>query len=214
MDFDLFLTEPRWRVLEIIANCPSSPAEIAAQLNTSLAYVSQQLRLLEAANLVTKQRTKSVEKGRARVVYSLTQENAYIGSLIKGFAFKKKIKLSNYHKAILKIWSLENPQTHEPASRAYNSLLPHLKEIEAIFLVPNSAHAKPSIAVVSSSRKLKPLVESIERELKPLSSELVSIKLLTKEEFAKRFSLAKLIPLHDPNCLLGELKGGELKSER
>jgi DNA-binding MarR family transcriptional regulator len=69
MDIDSFFTSPRWKVLEILAKTPSSPMEISKQLNTSIAYISQQLKLLEAAGLVTKVRTRATERGKPRTLF-------------------------------------------------------------------------------------------------------------------------------------------------
>jgi len=57
METDYLLSSARWDILKIISEKPSSPIQIAEKLNTTVSHVSQQLRLLEAAGLVTKKKT-------------------------------------------------------------------------------------------------------------------------------------------------------------
>ena len=62
MEVDVFLGNQRWKILEFLAHKPSSPSEVSKHIKTSVAYVSQQLKLLEVAGLIVKEKTGSVEK--------------------------------------------------------------------------------------------------------------------------------------------------------
>ena len=55
MELDSFLASPRWDILRIISENPYSPIEIAERTKTTVSFVSQQLKLLEAAGLVKKE---------------------------------------------------------------------------------------------------------------------------------------------------------------
>ena len=57
MNYDSFLSTPRWEILQILAEKPSSPIEIAEKLGTTVSYASQQLTLLSAAGIVFKKKT-------------------------------------------------------------------------------------------------------------------------------------------------------------
>jgi len=94
MELDSFLASPRWEILQILTQKPSSPIEIAAKINTTVSFVSQQLKLLEAASLVKKARTGAVEKGKPRTLFLLSKEIAYIIHFQK---ISRKNKLLNFH---------------------------------------------------------------------------------------------------------------------
>ena len=102
MDLETLLTGTKWEILEILASRPSSPLELAEKLSTTIANISQQLRLLQTAGLVQKQRTGSGQAGKPRVLFSLSDNYAFITILSKGFAKKKLIKISSKQKEVLK----------------------------------------------------------------------------------------------------------------
>jgi len=83
MELDMFLVEKRWEILKILADRPSSPIELAEKLGTTVSYVSQQLKLLEAMNLIRKEKTGIAEKGKPRSVYSIQNELVYLTLLTK-----------------------------------------------------------------------------------------------------------------------------------
>ena len=98
MDLETLLTGTKWEILEILANKPSSPLELAKRLGTTIANVSQQLRLLQTAGLVKRKRTGSGKPGKPRMLFSLSADYAMITVLSKGFAKKKLIKISQKQK--------------------------------------------------------------------------------------------------------------------
>ena len=102
MDLETLLTGTKWEILELLASKPLSPLELAKKLNTTIANISQQLRLLQTAGLVKKQRTGSAKPGKPRMLFSLSNNYAFITVLSKGFAKKKLIKLSQKQKEALK----------------------------------------------------------------------------------------------------------------
>ena len=102
MDLETLLTGTKWEILEIISNKPSSPMEIAEKLNTTIANISQQLRLLQTAGLVKKQRTGSSKPGKPRMLFSLSDDYAFITVISKGFAKKKLIRISQKQKEAFK----------------------------------------------------------------------------------------------------------------
>jgi predicted transcriptional regulator len=94
MDLETLLTGTKWEILSIIAENPSSPLELAKKLNTTIANISQQLRLLQTADLVKKERTGSGKPGKPRMLFSLSDDFAMIIVLSKGFAKKKLVRLN------------------------------------------------------------------------------------------------------------------------
>ena len=88
------ITASKWDILNIIAQKPSAPLEIAKTLQTSIANVSQQLRLLEAAGLVTRKRVSNSQPGKPRALFSLSRDFCDISVLSDGFAEKKQLTLN------------------------------------------------------------------------------------------------------------------------
>lgn len=200
MDFDSFLTSPRWEILKIIAKKPSSPVEIAQELKTTVSYISQQLKLLDAAGIVKKKKTGTAEKGKPRTLFSLSNELLYLTVLTKSFSVKKLIHLTEHHKTILKIWLLDNADLHYYIEKFFWKLEENLNEIEAIF-IDNSA--EPKLIIVSEDKKLKQKIETFVEKLEKKISYLFVPKVQLKKVFSDF-----LIPLHDPTNLLNDLKGG------
>ena len=89
MDLDGLLTGTKWDIIKILAEKPSSPLELAKKLGTTIANISQQLRLLQTAGLTKKKRTGTGKPGKPRMVFSLSDDYALITIISKGFAKKK-----------------------------------------------------------------------------------------------------------------------------
>lgn len=193
---DSFLSSQRWAILEILAKRPSSPIEISKELGTSVAYVSQQLKLLDAAKLVEKEKTGLVERGKPRNVFSLAKELLHLTALTRGFPAKKTLYLNEHHKIILRIWLLEDNALHEVLERFYWAIKTELSDIEAIFL---DSSKKSRLVVVSDSKKTKKFVDVG-----------VEVLLVDRKDFEK-ISKEELHVIYDPKNLLLEknLKGGE-----
>ena len=202
MDFDLFLTSPRWDILKIICEKPSSPVEIAEILNTTVSYVSQQLKLLDAANLLTKEKTGAFEKGKPRTLFSLTKELAYISILSKNMSVKKLVPITDYHKIILKIWQLNDPSFHYFFEKLFWKIEEDLDEVQAMF-IDNSVGQNPKLLVVSESKILKLKLENYTKKF----SKNIEVYFISEPQI-KKFPFETLISLHDPNFFLERLKGG------
>jgi len=79
-----------------------SPSEISEKLNTTIANISQQLRLLQTAGLVKKKKTGSARPGKPRMLFSISDDFAFITILSKGFAKKKLVRINQKQKEALK----------------------------------------------------------------------------------------------------------------
>ena len=155
MDFDMLLSSPRWEILRIIAKKPASPVEIAEKLGTTVCYISQQMRLLEVAGLVKKERTGAVEKGKPRTLFSISEDIFYFILLSKSFSAKKLVK-TTYHQDILKIWSIEDSSLHSYIERLYWRLCDS-NDVEGFFIETSSPYR---IIIASKSKKLKQDIEA------------------------------------------------------
>lgn len=191
--------------MKIIAEMPSSPIEIAEKLNTTVSYISQQLKLLEVANLVVKTKTGFAEKGKPRNLYDISSEFLYLASLTKQGSSKKLLHLTEYHKSILNIWLLDDTSLHYPIEKLFWKLDENLGEIEGIFLERGFV---PKILVVSGSKEVKNTIDSFVKKF----DKKISYSFIQKSSLSK-VSIEALISLYDPNDFLGELKGGKILDE-
>ena len=107
MELEPVLTSSKWQILRILSERKASPTEIAKEINTTIANISQQLRLLEAYGLVKKERTAGKAKNRPRKLYSIAEDSVYFVAIAEKFAEKKKIRMTAHKKMVLKIWSIE-----------------------------------------------------------------------------------------------------------
>lgn len=202
MDLDSVLGLPRWKILELIAREPSSPIEIAEKIGTSVSYISQQLKLLEFGGYVRKEKTGASEKGKPRSVYSINKEILHLSSVFSGGSVKKEIILEDYHKAILRIWSLENSFFHYYLEKIYWKLEEEIDSIEAI-LCKESGN-KIEVLIISDSSKVKLLVNSLAKKFNAVAK----INVVSKNS---ERNYQDFITIHDPHFMLGvkkEVKGG------
>ena len=125
-------SEQKWNILRSLSSERLSPLQLADKLNTTIANISQQLRLLQAANLVKKEKIKNRDKGKPRTLFSLTEDCAYLIPTMQNFTDKKLLRVTEHHKTILKIWFLENQELHLFIEKLYWKIEPHLKEVQAI----------------------------------------------------------------------------------
>jgi len=102
MDIETLLTGTKWEILKLLAEKKLSPLEIAKKLNTTIANISQQIRLLQTAGLVKKEKTSAVKAGKPRTLFSISHDYAMVIVFSDGFAQKKLIKLTKEQKAQLK----------------------------------------------------------------------------------------------------------------
>jgi len=201
MDFDLFLSSPRWEILQIIALNPSSPAEIAKKLNTTVSYISQQLKLLDAAGLIVKKKTGEVKKGKPRTLFCLSNELLYLITLTKNFSEKKLIYLTEHHKTIIKIWLLYEPALHYTVEKFFWKLESNLNELKAIFI--ETSEIEPRILIVSDNKALKLKIDSFAKKLdKKINYLFIS------ENQLEKFLSKNLVALYDSTNILNQLKGG------
>ena len=132
LELEPVLTATRWSILKILAERKASPMEMAKELNTTIANISQQLRLLEAYGLVSKEKVQGKEKNKPRTLYSIAQDSVYYVTIANKFAQKKKVTLTNHKKTILKIWSLEKEGWQFHIEKFYWKVEPYLGKIKRI----------------------------------------------------------------------------------
>ena len=106
MEQETLFTASKWEILKLLERGALSPIELASLSRTSVANVSQQLRLLEMARLVKSERVPNRDKGQPRVLYSLADDSCYLIATAPSFVEKRQHGLSVHNKIILRIWFL------------------------------------------------------------------------------------------------------------
>jgi len=132
MDQETLFTASKWEILKLLSEQPLSPIELAAKSHTSVANISQQLRLLEMAGLVKSERVPNRDKGQPRILYSLVGDQSFLIAATNDFVEKKLLRLSAYNKAILRIWFYDDPDTRYILEKAFWRIEPRLKDIRQL----------------------------------------------------------------------------------
>jgi DNA-binding transcriptional ArsR family regulator len=132
MDQEILFTATKWDILRLLAHESKSPIQLAKLANTSIANVSQQLRLLDMAGLVKSVRVPNRDKGQPRLIYSLTKDVALVIMAGRGFAEKRQIDIDPVINASLRILLLPETEYHYPLTRAFWTLEPDLDKIHAL----------------------------------------------------------------------------------
>ena len=205
MDVDSFLAMPKWDILQIISERPSSPIEIAQITKTTVSYVSQQLKLLEAVGIVAKTKTGAFEKGKPRNVYSVREDFVHFTVLAQGYAEKKKLLLSDHHKTVLRIWMLSDDSLPVPLEKICLQLDSVLTDTVSVFL--DVSKKGRHLVFVSDDTSLKTkILSEIKKTGVKADTSFVSLS-----DFSKR-SFDALHTLFDPSGILkkeqDKLKGG------
>lgn len=162
MELDSFLASPRWDILKIIIDKPSAPMDISEQLGTTTSFVSQQLKLLEAAGIVKKQKTGAFEKGKPRSLFSISEESVYLIPLAKNISEKKLLPLSKEHKIILNIWYIEDNKLQIILQKFIWQIQPYLDKIEAISVYTKST---PKIYIISQDSTLTHQINEVQKKI-------------------------------------------------
>lgn len=108
------LVGTKWNILEIISTKPSYPKKIADELGTTIANISQQLKLLEAYGYVKSQRVDkgvgSRKKRKSRILYQLNKNQLAITSINPFNIKKQEIKQNslNTYLANILLYDLKN----------------------------------------------------------------------------------------------------------
>jgi DNA-binding transcriptional ArsR family regulator len=105
------LEDTRWQIIEAVASGTDTLQDIATATGTSVANVSQHLRLLEALGYVHKQpEPRSGRPGKPKNVYSLEKELAVVGMADHASAARRVSEPSNRYEQLLLRTVLIDPQ--------------------------------------------------------------------------------------------------------
>jgi len=179
--------EQRWNILQQLSRQSLSPLQLAGMTNTTIANISQQLRLLEAAGLVSKSKIPNRDRGQPRTLFSLTDDYAYIVSLMDNYAEKRLVKLNEGQKSLLKILSIEDVDQRTKAEELYYKLREFNGKIEATAL---DLSAESVLFAVCSDKEMKKKLDL-----------MGGLKMVTEQRLKELFKAGTVLPLDDPRHL-------------
>ncbi len=215
MDQETLFTASKWEILKLLSEKSLSPIELAAKSSTSVANVSQQLRLLEMAGLVKSERIPNRDKGQPRILYSLAGNHSFLIATTSEFVEKKLFKLSAYNKVILRIWFYERPELHYFLEKAFWHIEQHLNALDAIAL-DETATDRLTLCIFTRdatlAKRLKPLtIANPSGEAREITFVFVHPDGPDKALVGKR-----LYQLYDPGNVIGSFAeaGQEKKAGR
>jgi DNA-binding transcriptional ArsR family regulator len=208
MDQETLFTASKWQILKLLSEQPLSPIELAARSNTSVANISQQLRLLEMAGLVKSERIPNREKGQPRILYSLAGNHSFLIAATNDFVEKKLLKLSSYNKAILRIWFYGKPELHYFLEKAFWHIEQHLDKVDGIAV---DQRAEDPVTLVLFSRD-----QGLRDKMKPLviknpagTARQVQFVIAHPDKLDKQFAKASLYAIYDPSNICSSLEKGQ-----
>jgi predicted transcriptional regulator len=135
MDYGQLFTAAKWEILENLSKRSMSPLELSTKVSTSMANISQSLRLLEMAGIVKSKRVPNRDKGQPRIVYSIVKDVVFPLVISKGFAAKDLIDLEPHRKALVRAWYFPIKKYQAPIEKFLWEIEPQFNEAEKISLV-------------------------------------------------------------------------------
>lgn len=203
MEQETLFTSSKWDILKCLETGKKSPLDLAKETNTSIANISQQLRLLELAGFVKSERISNRDKGLPRILYSVSDNQAYIVASTPGFVDKKFLKLQEYQKCVLKIWFLDNPVLQRYLERFFWTIEKNLEKIDFIaFDAKDFGNVKVYISTNNADlKKLKDVaIDGSSGTVK------FSITFIKDQDLKK--SLPNCYAIYDPKNIAGGMVGG------
>ena len=201
MDQETLFTGSKWDILKLLGQKKMSPIELAKKSGTSMANISQQLRFLEMAGIVTSQRISNRDKGQPRILYSLSGNNSFLISVAPGFVNKGLQSLNEREKAILKIWFYEHRDRKYALERAFYSLDKYLPEIEGVGLdSSNGSNGTLTLTVVSNNGLANKGLSDMKIDQPNGQKETVKFKVVKQNELKQP---NKYYGIYDPQILFG-----------
>ncbi|MBN1157160.1 helix-turn-helix transcriptional regulator [Candidatus Woesearchaeota archaeon] len=209
MDIESLFTSGKWEIIKELAKEKYSPIELAQKYNTTIGNICQQLRLLEAYGLITKEKVSNRDKGKPRALFSLTKDSLYLVSAMNDFAEKKLIEATDYHKIITRIWFIDNKEMHYYVEKLFWNLEPYLDQIDALAVSTNDDEINAMIITQKPGEMEKRIkIESIKK--RSHAEKKVRINFLSAEGIKKKLNddlfvqglLNNYTVIHDPKELL------------
>lgn len=195
MDQETLFTSSKWEILQELSKGERSPLELARKTSTSIANVSQQLRLLELGELVKSKRIKNRDKDKPRQLYSLSRSKAYLIAISPNFVDKKQIDLTDYHSVLLRILFLPNKELHYYVQRYFLDLEKQFAKITLIAV--RDEYDKIRFLISSNDPSLKTKLKDQKITDQDGESKEIVVNFVTEKELA-HVKKAGYYAIHDP----------------
>jgi predicted transcriptional regulator len=197
MEQETLFTSSKWDILKCLEAGKKSPIDLAKETNTSVANISQQLRLLELAGFVKSERVSNRDKGLPRILYSVSDNHSYIVASTPGFVDKKFLILQEYQKVTLRIWFLDNVAIQRYIERFFWTIEKSLEKLDVI-AIDAKDFSNVKVAMVTNNADLKKMKDvTIEGQNGNVKFSVIFIK----EQDAKK-SLSNHYIIYDPKNLV------------
>ncbi len=208
MNFEMLFSEQKWNILEALSEGEYSPLQLAEKSKTTMANISQQLRLLEASNLVKKNKIPNREKGKPRSLFSLTNDHAYAISATRWHAEKKLLNLDKMHKILFRALFFEKDLRYF-SEKFFWEIENHIEEIEAAALKDSGKDI--DVILVSKNAEL------IEKKIRNISVKKENITKTFKVRvlnFEEKKNIGKFLEsnyqiVYDPNLIIKKEVAGK-----
>ena len=184
MELEHVFTDQKWQIIKNICSQKLSPLQLSERTNTTMANISQQLRLLEATNIVKKEKVKNRDKGKPRTLYSLTQDYLYFISAADNFAKKRLIHLTDYHKKIVKIWLITDSLKHKSAAKLFFEIEESVDKIKAFIIKQEDNQFEFLISTQNSD--IKNIIAKLNK-----NKEGIKISHINPDEALRYYTLSK-----------------------
>lgn len=206
MDIEILFTEQRWNILKALSEKKYSPLQLAEKSNTTMANISQQLRLLEASDIVKKEKISNRDKGKPRSLFSLTRDQAYVITAAKGFTDKKLINLDKFHNIMFRSMFIKDSDLKYYIEKFLWSIEKHVSEIE-LLAIKSTEHGIKVILASNADKKIPNItIKNQNNESKEFKVEVVSCdEALKLAKNNKGIFSGQVEILYDPDRVLSKI---------
>jgi predicted transcriptional regulator len=194
MEVGSLFTASKWEILAHLAKGKFSPLELSQKLNTSIANISQQLRLLEFAGIVKKEKVSQREAGKPRTLYYLADDFGHIVLVMKNCAEKRLLALAEHHKVLMRIWMIEDASLHYFLEKFFWKMEHLVGQTKAILVDTKSSEIV--VYMVTDSKEIEKKVQDV--QIKNLEGETrnIAVKVVLEREMAAKLPREKIAELH------------------
>jgi len=160
MSTDGLFSGSKWEILKVLAQKETSPIELARTLDTTVANVSTQLRLLELAHFITKIRVPNALAGQPRVLYRLKKDIVHVAAATTHAQFKQQLDVTQHSIVMLHISRLPR-EVQGPLMACYVSF-PQLFESHNSVYYADHGDRVISLIVSNNKKPLPPKILNVE----------------------------------------------------
>lgn len=177
MELETLFTTSKWDILGKISRTPLSPLQLSNQLSTTIANISQQMRLLDVAGLLDKEKISTRESGKPRTLFSVKNDFSYLILVSAEGAKKGLIEVGPGKRLIMRAWLTKDKVLESIAFRIHEQLGDQLDMVTGI--VRNRQRKELIIA----SDEHKSLSKAEDRLIKELDELGTKVRLVSTKDF-------------------------------